>query len=178
MNEPLDSSRFTGLGNQRAHDERTECDRISECVREKCSREAKPDCTDECGLFTLELHDAAHESRNDEHTDNHETEEERHQPDDCDREAPRGHSSAGGNCSEQRDENDSDQVFDNEYSENHFAEPAAYVVLLERAGDDRRTGDRDDRPGEYAFDLGEAEQLPHEVAEGQHRARFEKGGQA
>src|SRR5215207_6982326 len=119
MNQSLDASGFTRFRNQRSHDERAERDGISKRVGKECGGETKSDRPNQRSLGTLQLYDSTHESRNYQHTNYDETDEESDEPDDRDRQAPRGKSRTRRNRSEQCDHDNRDQILDDQYSEHH-----------------------------------------------------------
>ncbi len=178
MHQSFDPARLARFRDERPHDERAKCNRISERIGEKRGSETKSDCADERRLVALELHNPSNESRHQKNADYHEPDEEGSKPDNSDRETPRRESGACRNRGEKSDENDGNQVFDDQNSEHHFANPADDVVLVERPRDDRCARDRHDSAGKNAFERGESEEIPGEVSEPHHRARLEERGQA
>ena len=72
-----------------------------------------------------------------------------------------------------RHEEDRDQVLDDQDADDELAQPPADALLVERLGDDRRAGDRDDRAGEDALERRPAEEPPDDEAEPDHQAALD-----
>src|SRR5688500_13521372 len=176
MHVLLDSHALPRLRDERAGDEGTESDRISEPESKESRGEADPDCRHKRGLALVELDDGPDQARNDEQAEANQTDEEGEQSYRREAEAFRRYSAADGNCGKNRNQENGNEVLDDEDPEYDLRQPPAHVLFGKRPRDDRRAGDRNHRPGEYALDRRPSESAPDKEPEAEHHAGLEQRG--
>src|SRR5688572_22009233 len=135
MHVLLDPHTLARLRHERAGDEGTERDRISEPESEESRSEADPHGRNKRGFALVELDDGSYQPWNDEQAETNQTDEEREQSDRRQAEAFRRYPAADGNCRKNRHEKDGNEVLDDEDSKNDLRQSAAHILFGERTRD-------------------------------------------
>ena len=138
--------------------------------------EADPDRGNERCLVSIEPDHGANESRDYDDANADQSNEECPEAHSGQSKTLRCYSSTRRNRGQHRDQEDRNEILDDQNPEDYLRQLASNALLGECSGDDRRARDRDDCAGKDAFDRGPSKYPPEHVAESEHHARLEQGG--